>query len=98
MYPTLRTNKIILKPFTEDDAGSVFELVRIFDTQNNSTQFANIKSIADAKKLNDETIKSGNEWMIIHKETNQPIGWVVCAKVGAADIRKKVFIHAWIRA
>ena len=97
MYPTVETERIILRPFVEDDAKNIFELVRAFDEQNNSRNFAHIRSIDDAKKLNDETITAGNGWMVLHKETQKPIGWVVCDKVGGADISKKLFIHGWTR-
>ena len=98
MYPTLETQRVLLRPFCENDVQRVFDIIQIHNEQNNNKDFAKIRSIEDAKKLNDGTIKSGNEWFIIHKETQTPIGWVLCAKIGSSDLQKKVFIHAWIQS
>lgn len=97
MYPTLETARIILRPFTENDAEHVYDLVRAFDEQMEIKQFTQICSIEDAKKLNDETVKSGVEWMIVHKETQKPIGWVICNKALGFKILKRTYISAWIR-
>ena len=97
MYPSLETEKFTLRPFIMDDAENVFKLVKIFDEQNHTHQFSKIRSLEDAKKLNEETIKADNGWMIFHKELKKPIGWAVCAKIGGADMTKKVTIYAWLR-
>ena len=97
MYPTLETERIILRPFSENDAENVFELVKTFDEQNNTSQFSKIHSVEDAKKINGEVIKADNEWMIVHKSSQKPIGWAVCARIGATDMTKKVTIYAWMK-
>lgn len=97
MYSTLETERVILRPFCEDDVQRVFDIVRIYNEQHNNKGYSKIRTIEDAKKLNDNTIKTGNEWFIIHKETQAPIGWVLCAKIGSSDIQKKAFLHFWIR-
>lgn len=98
MYSTLETERVLLRPFCENDVQRVFDIVQIHNKQNNNRDFSKIRSIEDAKKLNDNTIKTGNEWFAIHKETQIPIGWVLCAKIGGSDIKKKAFIHAWIQS
>ena len=97
MYPVLEAEKFTLRPFTMDDSESVFKLVRVFDEQNHTSQFAKIRSIEDAENLNERTIKTDNEWGIVNKTSQELIGWVACVKIGKTDIRKKFFLYVWVR-
>ncbi len=97
MYPTLKTERVILRSFCKDDAKNVFELINAYKQQNKGDHFADIKTFADAIRINDETIKNDNEFMIIEKETLNPIGWAVCDKALGYKIYKRTFIHVWIR-
>ncbi|MDR0446348.1 MAG: GNAT family N-acetyltransferase [Oscillospiraceae bacterium] len=96
MYPTLETERFILRPFSGDDTESVFKIIKIFDEQNHTSQFAKIRSMEDARKLNDETIKNG-AWAVVSKENNELIGWHYLTKIGSADMTKKVVTYGWIR-
>ncbi|MBE5960567.1 MAG: GNAT family N-acetyltransferase [Lachnospiraceae bacterium] len=99
MYPVLETESVILRPFDVNDDKIVFELVKKFDEQTENQQFSNIQTLEDAKRLNEKTMKGGKEWLIIHKQTNTPLGWVLCeAALGSKSIRNKTYINAWIRA
>ncbi|MDD4772706.1 MAG: GNAT family N-acetyltransferase [Eubacteriales bacterium] len=86
-----------LRPYATDDAEILFELVNVFDEQNRTKQFSNINSAEDAKKIIDEVIEADNEWLLVHKESQKPIGWVTCEKIVKTDMKKKVFIYAWLR-
>jgi len=97
MYPILGSERIILRPFTADDADDVFSLVKTYDGQNGTREFAHIRTVEDAQKLNDGTVRAGSEWMIVDKASQTPVGWVVCARTGGAELTEKVFIHAWLR-
>ena len=59
--------------------------------------FAKIRALEDAKRLNDETVKAGIGWKIVDKQTGQLISWAACQKIGAADLAKKVYFYGWVR-
>lgn len=97
MYPILKTERMILRPFHEDDAENVFELICAFKQQNEGDHFPDFNTLDDAKRINNETIKTGNEFVIIDNKTLDPIGWIVCDKALGHKIYKRTFIHTWIR-
>ena len=77
MYPILENEKTMLRPFDENDTENVLDLVRAFDQQADNPIFTKIQTLEDAGKLNQEIIKNDNEWIIIDKESNYAIGWVI---------------------
>lgn len=81
MYPVLTTKRTILRSFQEDDVENVFELIYAFKQQNDGNHFKDIHTLDDAKRLNSETIKNDNEFIIIDNLTLKPIGWILCGWV-----------------
>lgn len=97
MYPVLETERLVLRAFCEDDSENVFELICAFKQQNEGNPFSDIHTIDDAKRVNHETIKADNEFIIIDKNTLSPVGWVICDKALGHKIQKRTFIHTWLR-
>lgn len=97
MYPILKTERMILRPFHEDDAENVFELICAFKQQNKGDHFMDINTLDDARRINNVTIKAGNEFIIIDNTTHNPIGWIVCDKALGHKIYKRTYILTWIR-
>ena len=98
MYPALKTSRTIIRLFTETDAADVFKLVKIYDEEAVTPQFTNIRTLKDAEKLNEETIKAKTSLMIISKDTQKPIGWTIFDRAMGNKINKRLFVHIWIRS
>ena len=96
MYPVLETARTVIRLFEKTDTVDVFELVKTFDKEADSPQFTNIRTLKDAEKLNDETVKAGTSFAIINKDTQKPMGWTVFDRAMGHKINKRVFVQPWI--
>ena len=96
MYPILKTKRTIVKPYSEQEYENIFNLLYIHRDENEGS-FVDMKTADDAAKIIHESIKPGIFWIILCKETQSPIGWILCDKALGHKINKRIFIHTWIR-
>jgi len=76
VYPILETARTIIRPFTETDTADVFELVKIYDEDASVPIYTKIRTLEDAEKINNDTIKGNTTLVIVSKEPQKPIGWL----------------------
>lgn len=97
MFPKLETERVILRSFQEDDFEQVAELINAYRQQGTENDYSKIKTIDDVKKLTRDTVKADNEFIILEKSTQTPIGWVICDRALGFKSSKRTFVSLWIR-
>ena len=84
MYPFLETERTVIRPYNDNDIETVIKIT-------------GEKSVKKVEKMLADTLKYGKYWVVILKETQMPIGWVLCDKASGYEIQKRAFINAWLR-
>jgi len=95
MYPTLETERLILRPWQTEDANRMMDFADVLNTIVPDNEMPQICSLADAKWIVKAIIKDDDHWAIVYKPDNFLIGWIGIRGF-KGQIREKAFMWIWL--
>ena len=94
MYPTLETERLIMRPWQTEDAVRMIDFAEVLNTTVPDNEMPPIRSFADAEWIVEDNIRDDNQWVIVYKPNNLMIGWLGIA--GGKKIREKAVMWIWL--
>jgi RimJ/RimL family protein N-acetyltransferase len=93
MYPTLETERLILRPWQQGDENYLLEYADVLNATIPDNELPHIGSLADARWIVEDNMKDDNQWVIDYKADHKQIGWL---GIGGKRRKEQAVIWIWI--